>query len=97
MTAAKVAVPMRNYCQKRYGMVDGEATAALTVGIFGDELVVAIPAGDESKARQIFEVVNRKGDMCRVRMKKVPMRQRHGLSKDDFATNGSYHNADIME
>eukprot|EP00929_Paragymnodinium_shiwhaense_P043155 TRINITY_DN22231_c0_g1_i1.p1 TRINITY_DN22231_c0_g1~~TRINITY_DN22231_c0_g1_i1.p1 ORF type:complete len:940 (-),score=241.92 TRINITY_DN22231_c0_g1_i1:303-3122(-) len=79
-TRAKVAVSMR-YSQKRYGVVDGKRTAVLTVGIFKNEIVVALPVGPEMKASHVFRVTNLKEELCNVRMRKLPINERHGFLK----------------
>jgi len=77
----KIAVSQR-YCQKRYGMVDGERTEVLPVGIFDEQLVVAVPlCGGAHGSGKTYEVPNLSGDLCNLRMKEVPIRQRHGLLK----------------
>eukprot|EP00928_Gymnodinium_smaydae_P086957 TRINITY_DN71336_c0_g1_i1.p1 TRINITY_DN71336_c0_g1~~TRINITY_DN71336_c0_g1_i1.p1 ORF type:complete len:874 (+),score=202.84 TRINITY_DN71336_c0_g1_i1:66-2687(+) len=110
---AKVAVSER-YCQKRYGIVDGEKTAVLTVGIFGDDLVVALPeslsataGGGSAEGDRVVCLQNLRGEACKLRMKKVPIQHRHGLSKVadrswlpgeylDFPLNYSFHAEDLV-
>lgn len=102
---AKIAVSAR-YCVKRYGLVDGERTAVLTVGIFKDELVCALPFVKGTGPGQVFEVLNLEGELCQLRMKRVPINHRHGLSKFvdktwqddflDFPENFSFRAEDLV-
>lgn len=104
----KVAVS-RRYCEKRYAIVDGERTAALTVAIFSDELVLAVPLASglaAGKPAQVFELQNVKGNLCQLRMKKVPIVERHGLVKEpppewemdflDFPKGYSFRQEDLV-
>lgn len=88
----KVAVSMR-YCHKRYAEVDGERTAVLTVAIFEDELVLALPLAKDAvpKEGHIFSLMNVKGKSCQLRMKRVPIVERHGLVKAPPKDWGGVH------
>jgi len=84
----QVAVSTR-YSVKRYGIVDGQRTAVLTIGIFKDELVVAVPTIDEDR-KDLVEVLNVHGEACSLSMKRIPIQQRHKLIKappEDWETD----------
>ncbi|CAE7226351.1 unnamed protein product [Symbiodinium natans] len=74
-----IAVSTR-YSSKRYGFIDGERTAVLTIGIVGSDLCLALPAlpGD---TRSTFEVMNVRGQPCTMRFKRIPIQDRHLLHK----------------
>eukprot|EP00441_Pelagodinium_beii_P025713 CAMPEP_0197675332 /NCGR_PEP_ID=MMETSP1338-20131121/84734_1 /TAXON_ID=43686 ORGANISM="Pelagodinium beii, Strain RCC1491" /NCGR_SAMPLE_ID=MMETSP1338 /ASSEMBLY_ACC=CAM_ASM_000754 /LENGTH=683 /DNA_ID=CAMNT_0043255867 /DNA_START=164 /DNA_END=2215 /DNA_ORIENTATION=+ len=81
---SKIAVSTR-YCTKRYGVIDGEKTAVLTIGIVGSELFLALPPQHDGKKGN-FEVPNVKGERCTMRHKRVPIHQRHSLSQTPDAS-----------
>ncbi|CAE7364887.1 unnamed protein product [Symbiodinium pilosum] len=84
-----IAVSTR-YSSKRYGFIDGERTAVLTIGIVGSDLCLALPAlpGD---TRSTFEVLNVRGQPCIMRFKRIPIQERHLLHKvPDPAWNDDY-------
>ena len=74
-----IAVSTR-YSSKRYGMIDGQRTAVLTVGIVGSELCLALPALPND-SRSTFGVQNVNGQPCTLRAKRIPIQQRHLLTK----------------
>ena len=74
-----IAVSTR-YSSKRYCEIDGERTAVLTVGIVGSELFLALPALPND-IRNTFEVLNVEGHPCTLRAKRIPIQQRHLLTK----------------
>lgn len=84
-----IAVSTR-YSSKRYCEIDGEKTAVLTVGIVGSELFLALPALPND-TRNTFEVLNVAGRPCTLRAKRIPIQQRHLLTKGpDPAWNDDY-------
>eukprot|EP00927_Polykrikos_kofoidii_P049151 TRINITY_DN43270_c0_g1_i1.p1 TRINITY_DN43270_c0_g1~~TRINITY_DN43270_c0_g1_i1.p1 ORF type:complete len:807 (-),score=132.87 TRINITY_DN43270_c0_g1_i1:103-2430(-) len=104
----QVAVAAR-FCQKRYAIVDGECTAVLTVGVFHHELVLALPPSDgPAKDGDVTcEVYNIDGHKCKLRMKKVSVRDRHGIYKQpdpawetpplDFSKRFVFRNEELVE
>mmetsp|Transcript_30108 Transcript_30108/g.54514 ORF Transcript_30108/g.54514 Transcript_30108/m.54514 type:complete len:884 (+) Transcript_30108:65-2716(+) len=89
-TPADIAVS-ELYCKKRFGIVDDEKTAALPIGIFGDELLIAIPSGCKnmvSSAMLEVEAIN--GRWIKVLIKKVAISERHKLHKFNNWPTGDY-------
>ena len=74
-----IAVSTR-YSSKRYCVIEGQRTAALTVGIVGSELCLALPALPND-TRSTFKVLNVSGQLCTLRVKRIPIQQRHLLTK----------------
>ncbi|CAE7239364.1 unnamed protein product [Symbiodinium sp. CCMP2592] len=74
-----IAVSTR-YSSKRYGFIDGERTAVLTIGIVGSDLCLALPALP-ADVRSTFEVLNVRGQPCTMRFKRIPIQDRHLLHK----------------
>lgn len=84
-----IAVSTR-YSSKRYCVIDGQRTAVLTVGIVGSELRLALPALPND-SRSTFGVLNVNGQQCTLRAKRIPIQQRHLLTKaPDPAWNEDY-------
>lgn len=85
------------YCVKRYGIIDGEKIAVMAIGIFGDELVVALPPSCIKRSGEGFTrglamitVQSESGRACQVGLKKIAISDRHKLfkmhswKKDDY-------------
>jgi len=79
------------YCTTRYGIIDDKKTAIIAIGIFGDELVVAVPPtsfGLSKSAKITVQTVS--GRSTKVGVKKISIQDRHKLHKhhewhsDDF-------------
>lgn len=84
MHTAKIAVSEK-FCQKRYGVVNGEKTAVLTIGIVKDTMVLALPSTDMEgrplKGKPSCVVDNEDGKQCQLRLMRVPIIDRHQLTR----------------
>lgn len=85
----------KNFAQKRYGIVDGDRTAVLVVGIFENELVLALPLNADATTPGLRVQVpcghhdRADAPMMWVSMKRVPIHERYELvTKPIF--NGRY-------
>lgn len=85
-----VSVAMnQNFSQKRYAVVDGERTAVFVVGIFNNDLVLALPyAGHSHAPGLVVEVPNGLDSEQKValHLKRVPVSQRYQLQKSRLRT-----------
>jgi len=71
------------YSAKRFGIVDGEKTAVLPVGIFGDRLIVAVPPARIVRRwrKCLLDVQGLNGFSCQVLIKSIQISDRHKLHK----------------
>eukprot|EP00927_Polykrikos_kofoidii_P019523 TRINITY_DN19136_c0_g4_i1.p1 TRINITY_DN19136_c0_g4~~TRINITY_DN19136_c0_g4_i1.p1 ORF type:complete len:814 (+),score=149.91 TRINITY_DN19136_c0_g4_i1:75-2516(+) len=72
------------YNTKRFGVIDGEKTAALPVGIFGDKLLVAVPrmCCFRNGIRTELKLETKSGSPGAVIIKAIPIQDRHKLHKE---------------
>eukprot|EP00930_Biecheleria_cincta_P042990 TRINITY_DN29571_c0_g1_i1.p1 TRINITY_DN29571_c0_g1~~TRINITY_DN29571_c0_g1_i1.p1 ORF type:complete len:953 (-),score=198.20 TRINITY_DN29571_c0_g1_i1:82-2598(-) len=70
----------REFCTKRYGVVDNEKTAVIPVGICGTELIIACPPSCKTTlGAAMLEVESKEGHMVQLYFKKVAIKDRHKL------------------
>eukprot|EP00930_Biecheleria_cincta_P035206 TRINITY_DN24229_c0_g1_i1.p1 TRINITY_DN24229_c0_g1~~TRINITY_DN24229_c0_g1_i1.p1 ORF type:complete len:971 (-),score=221.94 TRINITY_DN24229_c0_g1_i1:349-3261(-) len=96
-TPTEIAMSDR-YCVKRFGIIDDEKTAVIAIGIFGDELIVALPPSCIKLAGQGFRrglamitVKSTSGRACQVAVKKIAISDRHKLHKTSVWTQDEYN------
>eukprot|EP00927_Polykrikos_kofoidii_P019522 TRINITY_DN19136_c0_g3_i1.p1 TRINITY_DN19136_c0_g3~~TRINITY_DN19136_c0_g3_i1.p1 ORF type:complete len:812 (+),score=147.19 TRINITY_DN19136_c0_g3_i1:92-2527(+) len=79
---SEIAVSGR-YSAKRFGIIDGEKTAVLPVGIFDDKLLVAVPpwCSQQNGLNTQLRVETKSGSPSTVIIKAVAIRDRHKLYK----------------
>ena len=72
-----------NYCCTRYGIIDDQKTAAIAIGVFGDDLIIAVPpSARKLKTSALIRVASVTGRNTKVGVKKISIQDRHKLHKE---------------
>mmetsp|Transcript_31921 Transcript_31921/g.68782 ORF Transcript_31921/g.68782 Transcript_31921/m.68782 type:complete len:921 (+) Transcript_31921:52-2814(+) len=72
-----------NYCCTRYGIIDDQKTAAIAIGVFGDDLIIAVPpTARKLKSSALIRVASVTGRNTKVGVKKISIQDRHKLHKE---------------
>ncbi|CAK8994420.1 unnamed protein product [Durusdinium trenchii] len=73
----------KSYCRIRYGIIDNQKTAAIAIGVFGDDLIIVVPpTARKLKTSALIIVQSVSGRATKVGVKKISIQDRHKLHKE---------------
>ncbi|CAJ1338376.1 unnamed protein product, partial [Effrenium voratum] len=72
-----------SYCCIRYGIIDDQKTAAIAVGVFGEDLIIVVPPMSRKlRSSALIRVQSVNGRATKVGVKKIAIQDRHKLHKE---------------